>query len=88
MPKILIVSGHPDPAGSLANKLILNNVRELLSDAAVRELGALYPDGNFDVTAEQEALASADIIVPGSGCTALPTDPRETSSGEREWCFP
>ena len=63
MPKILIVSGHPEPAGSLANKLILNNVRELLSDAAVRELGALYPDGNFDVTAEQEALASADIIV-------------------------
>ena len=63
MPQILIVSGHPDPATSLANRLILRNVKELVPAANVRELGVLYPDGQFDVAAEQEALAGADIIV-------------------------
>ena len=63
MSKVLIVSGHPDPAHSTANRLILENVKTQLPGASVRELGKLYPDGSFDVAAEQEALAQSDIIV-------------------------
>ncbi|BEU87096.1 NAD(P)H-dependent oxidoreductase [Selenomonas sp. TAMA-11512] len=64
MKKILIVSGHPDLANdSFANKIILEDIAKLVPEATIDDLGALYPDYEFDVEAEQAKLVDADIIV-------------------------
>lgn len=63
MKKVLIVSGHPDLAASLANATILAEVEKLLPEAEIRRLGSLYPDYRFNIASEQQALLTADIIV-------------------------
>lgn len=63
MKKVLIISGHPTPSASTANKTILADVEKKLPQAQVRVLADLYPTGNFDVAAEQQALLDADVIV-------------------------
>ena len=64
MKKVLIISGHPDLANdSFANKIIMEDLAKLLPDAILDDLGALYPDYQIDVAAEQKKLVAADIIV-------------------------
>ena len=62
-PHILIVSGHPDLNHSIANATILDEVATALPDAEIRRLDRLYPDGKFNISAEQESLLKADVIV-------------------------
>ncbi len=63
MKNVLIVSGHPDLGQSVANKTILEIVAQALPDAHIRKLDALYPNYQFDIAAEQDALLNADVIV-------------------------
>lgn len=63
MAKTVIISGHPHLDQSLANKTILEELEKLLPEADIRYLDQKYPDGIFDVEAEQKALAEADTIV-------------------------
>lgn len=62
-PHILIVSGHPDLNHSIANATILDKVATALPDAEIRRLDRLYPHGNINISAEQESLLRADVIV-------------------------
>jgi putative NADPH-quinone reductase len=55
-PHILIVSGHPDLNHSIANATILDELATALPDAEIRRLDWLYPDGKFNISAEQESL--------------------------------
>ncbi len=63
MKNVLIISGHPNLANSVANAAILEETARLLPDAEIRRLDSLYPDFRIDVAAEQAALLKADIIV-------------------------
>ena len=64
MKNVLIVSGHTDLKNdSVANKQIMEDLKELLPDAEISILDELYPDYEIDVKAEQEKLEKADIIV-------------------------
>ena len=56
MKNILIVSGHPELTHSVANATILDEVATALPDAEIRRLDWLYPDGKFNIAAEQESL--------------------------------
>ena len=63
MSKILIVSGHTDLNASFANKIILGELEKLLPQAKFDILSELYADYRIDVSAEQEKLVNADVIV-------------------------
>ena len=63
MAHILVVSGHPDLNHSIANATILDEVATALPDAEIRRLDRLYPHGNINISAEQESLLRADVIV-------------------------
>ena len=63
MKNILVVSGHPNPSASLANKTILESLRATFPQAQFRELASIVKDGHFDPVPEQEALEKADVIV-------------------------
>lgn len=63
MAHILVVSGHPDLNHSIANATILDELATALPDAEIRRLDWLYPDGKFNIAAEQESLLQADVIV-------------------------
>ncbi|HAT1621949.1 TPA: NAD(P)H-dependent oxidoreductase [Raoultella planticola] len=63
MKNILVVSGHPELTHSVANATILDEVAAALPDAEIRRLDWLYPDGKFNIAAEQESLLRADVIV-------------------------
>ena len=61
--KTIMIYGHPHPELSLGNKTILETVKAEIPDMDVRHIAELYPDGKFDIKAEQEALAAADTII-------------------------
>ena len=63
MKNILIVSGHTDLNNSVANKNILNKLKEKLPNAEFDILSELYKDYRIDADKEQEKLLKADIIV-------------------------
>lgn len=64
MKNVRIVAGHPELRdNSFANKIILEDIKQLLPEAAIDDLSALYPAYQFDVAAEQKKLVAADIIV-------------------------
>ena len=64
MSKVLVVSGHPRTGDdSVANKTILEKLSSLLPGVEIDHLDELYPDYVFDVEAEQNKLAAADVIV-------------------------
>lgn len=63
MKNVLIISGHPDLKGSVANATILEALSKTLPEAEIRRLDTLYPDYQFDIEAEQAALLKADVIV-------------------------
>lgn len=73
MKNILVISGHPELTHSVANATILDEVETALPDVEIRRLDRLYPDGKFNIAAEQESLLRADVIVwqfpfSGMGC--------------------
>jgi glutathione-regulated potassium-efflux system ancillary protein KefF len=59
---ILIISAHPYPQHSRANRVLLDAVRAL-PEVEVRALYDLYPDFDIDIEAEQEALSRASLVV-------------------------
>lgn len=61
MSKILVVSGHTNYDHSLANRTILENLKELGPDFTLHRLDQL--GWEFDVEKEQELLKEADVIV-------------------------
>lgn len=63
MKNILIISGHPNLNGSIANKTILEEVAKALPEVQIRKLDELYPTAQFDIKAERSALLWADVIV-------------------------
>lgn len=62
MKNILIVSGHPDLNNSVANKNILNQLKEKIPNAEFDILSELYPNYKIDVDKE-EKLLKADINI-------------------------
>lgn len=64
MKNVLIVSGHTDlQHNSFANKIIMEDLEQLLPQASFDYLDRLYPDYKIDVAAEQKKLVAADVIV-------------------------
>ncbi|KGQ70891.1 NAD(P)H dehydrogenase [Chelonobacter oris] len=63
MKNILVISGHPNLAQSVANRTILEKLAQALPNAEIRKLDELYPNYHIDVAAEQTALEKADLIV-------------------------
>ncbi|KAA8817838.1 flavodoxin family protein [Bifidobacterium callitrichos] len=63
MKKTLVLVFHPDLGGqSHVNKALAEAAGEL-ENVTVRDEYALYPDGNIDVKAEQQAVEAADRVV-------------------------
>ena len=63
MDNILIVSGHTDLNDSVANRLIIDELKNAFPNAEFSILSELYPNFEIDVKAEQEKLVKADIVV-------------------------
>lgn len=61
--KVLVISGHPNLEQSVANKAILEEIKNLIPEVSVRKLNELYPDEKINIEAEQKALEEADVIV-------------------------
>jgi glutathione-regulated potassium-efflux system ancillary protein KefF len=57
-----LVFAHPYPQRSVANRALLDAVRDL-PGVEIRSLYDRYPDFAIDVEAEQQALAAAKIVV-------------------------
>lgn len=62
MKNILVILAHPDFEKSYANRIIVNMLKKE-SNITIRDLGRLYPDFKIDVTAEQNALLNADMVI-------------------------
>lgn len=62
MKKVLLILAHPELKNSLANKTIINEVKNL-KNVQIRDLASLYPDFVIDVEAEQKELLGADLII-------------------------
>lgn len=63
MKNVLIISGHTDLNDSVANRVIVEELRKALPDAEFSVLSEEYPDFRIDVKAEQDKLVKADVIV-------------------------
>ncbi|OCQ23086.1 FMN reductase [Pseudoalteromonas luteoviolacea] len=63
MSEIVVISGHPNSAGSYANSVILHELKQSIANIDIRYLDKLYPDFKIDIQAEQNALINADVIV-------------------------
>lgn len=63
MSNVLVVSGHPELASSVANRTILEELGKLLPEAEIDRLDTLYPDFKVDVAAEQAKLVAADTVI-------------------------
>jgi len=59
---ILLLYAHPHPRRSVANRVLLDAVREL-DGVTVHALYDRYPDFAIDVPAERERLASARLVI-------------------------
>jgi len=59
---IVVIHAHPYPSRSRAGRALVEAIRTL-PDVEVRSLYDLYPDFDIDVSAEQDALARAQLIV-------------------------
>lgn len=63
MKNVLIISGHTDLNDSVANRIIIEDLRKALPEAEFSVLSEEYPDFEIDVKAEQDKLVKADVIV-------------------------
>lgn len=59
----LLILGHPDIEKSLANKTIIEKLKDSSLDLEIRDLSKLYPDFNINVKAEQEALLKHQTVI-------------------------
>lgn len=59
---VLVIYSHSYQANSRAGRTILGELVKQ-PNVTIRNLEELYPEGNIDVQAEQEALLKADTIV-------------------------
>ena len=76
MKKITLISGHPDLAISVGNKIILDELKAHFDDNInIRKLDSLYPDYRFDVAAEQ----AADSRVPCMSCAYTIAENRKSA---------
>lgn len=62
MARTLVLVFHPNLKESRINQAISNGL-STLDNVEVRDMYALYPDGNIDIAKEQELLKQADTIV-------------------------
>ena len=60
--KVLLIYAHPDPDTSVANKVMLEQVKDL-THVTFHDLYANYPDFFIDIQYEHELLMAHDIIV-------------------------
>ncbi|WP_027385775.1 NAD(P)H-dependent oxidoreductase [Chryseobacterium gregarium] len=60
---VLLILGHPDIEKSLANKTIIENLKDSSLELEIRDLSKLYPDFNINVKAEQEALLKHQTVI-------------------------
>lgn len=63
MAKITVISAHPDPEKSLANRTILDRFHKLLPDADIVSLAKTYPDWRFNIKEEQDRLAVTTTLI-------------------------
>lgn len=63
MKNVLVVSGHTDLNDSVANKIILEEVKRFITEAEIDCLDQLYPDFKIDAKAEQAKLEKAEVVV-------------------------
>ena len=68
-PRVLINVFHPNLAASRANRLIVDELRQLPA-ATVRDAQKACPDWKIDVAREQELLVAHDLIVFQHPCAA------------------
>ena len=61
--KALVILSHPSLEDSIANKTIIEELKNKVDNIDIRHLEKLYPDFKIDVEAEQKALLDADIII-------------------------
>ncbi|MCJ2378810.1 glutathione-regulated potassium-efflux system ancillary protein KefG [Vibrio sp. ZSDZ34] len=61
-PKVLVIYAHPEPQNSVANSVMLEQIRSL-ENVTVRDLYGIYPDFFIDVKAEHQLLTDHDVIV-------------------------
>lgn len=59
----LLILGHPDIEKSIANKTIIEKLKDSSLNLEIRNLSKLYPDFNINVQAEQEALLKHQTII-------------------------
>ncbi len=61
--KVLVIFAHPDVEnGSIANKIIINEISKL-EKVEIRNIHQMYPTFKIDVEAEQKALIEAELII-------------------------
>ena len=63
MSKVLLVLCHPNFKDSFANKIVVEKLKTLIPDMEIDNICELYPDGKFDIKAEQDKLIKADTII-------------------------
>lgn len=63
MTAITVISVHPDPEHSLANRTVLETFHELIPDAQIVSLASSYPNWIFDIKAEQKRIVDADTLI-------------------------
>jgi putative NADPH-quinone reductase len=62
MKNILLISGHPEPGKSIANRAILKELNSI-SDIEIHELAGAHSGYEFNVQKEKEKLQWADLII-------------------------
>lgn len=60
---VLLVTGHPYESSSIYNKVIVEDLKQKISDLQISDLASLYPDYKIDVESEQKKLLWADTII-------------------------
>ena len=62
-PRVLVVSGHPDSATSIATRTIMEEIAKTLPGVELLYLDKVYPDFKIDADRERQRVREADIIV-------------------------
>ncbi|WED22073.1 glutathione-regulated potassium-efflux system ancillary protein KefG [Vibrio sp. JC009] len=62
LPRILVIYAHPEPDASVANKMMIERIKDL-EHVRVHDLYACYPDFFIDIEQEHALLLEYDIIV-------------------------
>lgn len=59
----LMILAHPASQTSIANKAVIESLRQADVVLEVRDIGQLYPDHQIDVKKEQQALLHHDVVI-------------------------